>query len=230
MMRLQTFLSKAGVASRRSAVNIIKSGKIIVDGKKIFEPSFKVDPERNEVFYNKKRALLREKKYVMLHKPKGVTSTKKDPFAKKTVIDCLPQNLKHLNPVGRLDKDTTGLILLTNDGELLNKLTHPRFNIKKLYIVELDKRLKNAHKTRLEKGVYLESKLTAPCNIRSIENSKVEMTLREGRKRQIKRMFKKVGYKVIDLKRLEEGPLSLGVLPRGKWRFLTKEEAFELRK
>ena len=229
-MRLQTFLSKAGIASRRGAVSIIKSGKIIVDGKKIFEPSFKIDPEKNNILYDKKRIFLREKKYVMLHKPKGVTSTRKDPFAKKTVMDCLPQGLRHLNPVGRLDKDTTGLILLTNDGELINKLTHPRFNIKKIYIVDLDKRLGDEHKTRLETGVCLEGEPTAPCNIGYRDKNKVEITLHEGRKRQIKRMFKKVGYKVLDLKRSEEGTLSLEALPLGKWRFLAKEEVSRLKK
>jgi len=165
----------------------------------------------------------------MLHKPKGVTSTKKDPFAKKTLIDCLPQSLRHLNPVGRLDKDTTGLILLTNDGELINKLTHPRFNIKKLYIVDLDKRLEDEHKTRLERGVCLEGKPTAPCKIGYREKNKVEMTLHEGRKRQIKRMFKKVSYKVVSLKRSGEGSLTLGSLPLGKWRFLAKEEVVSLK-
>ncbi len=229
-MRLQTFLSKAGIASRRGAVDIIKSGRISVDGKKIFEPSFKIDPEKNTVLYDKKRVFLKEKKYVMLNKPKGVTSTRKDPFAEKTVMDCLPQDLRYLNPVGRLDKDTTGLLLLTNDGELINKLTHPRFNIKKLYIVELDKRLDLGHKNKLEKGVLIDGKPTAPCSIGYREKNKVEITLREGRKRQVKRMFKKAGYKVVGLKRSGEGALSLGALPLGKWRFLTKEEVSGLKK
>ena len=228
-MRLQTFLSKAGIASRRSAACIIKSGEVCVDGKKIFEPSFKIDPEKNNILYDKKRVLLREKKYIMLHKPKGITSTRKDPFAKKTVMDCLPQSLRHLNPVGRLDKDTTGLMLLTNDGELINRLTHPRFNIKKSYMVQLDRILDDRDKVKLESGIFIDGKPTAPCKIGSGEKNKVEITLHEGRKRQIKRMFKKVGYKVVSLKRSGEGPLTLGSLPLGKWRFLAKEEVVSLK-
>lgn len=223
-MRLQVFLSKAGIASRRAAINIIRSGKIRVNGKVILEPAFNVDPEKDNIFFSNKKLLPRKKVYIMLHKPAGVTTTKKDPFAKKTVIDLLPGRFRHLNPVGRLDKDTTGLILLTNDGDLMNKLTHPRFNIQKVYAVTLDKRLADRDRLKLEKGVDLDGKRTAPCRIKSGKGNDLEITLREGRKRQIKRMFSKRGHTVVKLKRFGEGVLSLGGLAEGKWRFLTKKE------
>lgn len=223
-MRLQVFLSKAGISSRRSAATIIRSGKIHVNGINVLEPSFKIDPEKDKVFYNNTRIVPKEKVYVLLNKPKGVTTTKRDPFANKAVMDLLPPSLRYLNPVGRLDKDSSGLLLLTNDGKLLNKLTHPRFNIDKVYEVELDRKLASRDKTRLEKGINMDGKYTAPCKIKFKRSCNLEMTLHEGRKRQIKRMFRALGYKVMSLKRIQKGPLNLGSLPVGKWRFLTPKE------
>ena len=227
-MRLQVFLSKAGISSRRAAAGIITSGKITINGRKVFEPSFKVDPEKDEVFYNNRKIASREKVYIMLNKPRGVTTTKKDPFAARTVMDLLPPRFRHLNPVGRLDKDTTGLLLLTNDGALTNSLTHPRFNVEKEYIVRLDKRLVDADRLMLEKGISLDGRHTAPCRIKLKDKASLGMTISEGRKRQIKRMFSKIGYRVTGLKRVREGFLSLGSLAEGKWRFLTKEEMGKL--
>lgn len=227
-MRLQTFLSKAGISSRRAAADIIRSGRIHVNGKRILEPSFKVEPEEDEVFYNDKRIVPKGKIYILLNKPSGVTTTKRDRFAKKTVMDLLPQRLRYLNPVGRLDKDTSGLLLLTNDGALQNKLTHPRFNIDKVYIVELDKRLNEKDRQRLEKGIDLNGKHTVACRIRLKAKNNLEITLHEGKKRQIKRMFAGLGYKVVDLGRIKQGPLSLQGLPAGKWRFLTRDELLRL--
>lgn len=223
-MRLQVFLSKAGICSRRTAAGFIKTGRVRVNNKKILEPSFKIDPEKDKVFLNNKRISPKEKIYIILHKPKGVTTTKKDRFAKKTVMDLLPSRFRHLNPVGRLDKDTTGLLLLTNDGDMINRFTHPRFNIEKIYEVRLDKRLRSYDRERLEKGVILDGGYTAPCRIRLKSINVLEMTLREGRKRQIRRMFSMTGYSVVRLKRLEEGRLSLGTLPEARWRPLTREE------
>lgn len=223
-MRLQVFLSKAGVSSRRAAINIIKQGKVTVNGKKIFEPCFSVNPEKDEIFFGAERICLKEKIYVLLNKPKGVTTTKKDRFAEKTVMDLLPRRLHHLNPVGRLDKDTRGLILLTNDGEMINSLTHPKFNVEKVYAVKLDRKLEPKDKTGLESGIMLDGRRTSPCSIISGDKNGLEITLHEGRKRQIRRMFSKTGYSVIDLKRTKEGFLRLGSLEEGRWRFLTKEE------
>jgi len=227
-VRLQVFLSKAGICSRRAAPAIIKTGRVYVNNKKILEPSFKINPEKDKVFLNNKRISPKEKIYIILHKPKGVTTTKKDRFAKKTVMDLLPPRFRHLNPVGRLDKDTTGLLLLTNDGDMINRFTHPRFNTEKIYEVWLDKRLRSYDRERLEKGVVLDGGYTAPCRIRLKSRNVLEMTLREGRKRQIRRMFSMAGYSVVRLKRLEEGRLSLGTLPEAGWRLLTREEKLHL--
>ena len=223
-MRLQVFLSKAGVSSRRAAAGIIKRGNVWVNGKKILEPSFKINSEKDAVLLNNKKILPRKKIYILLHKPKGVTTTKKDLHAARIVMDLLPREYRHLNPVGRLDKDTTGLMLLTNDGELVNRLTHPKFNIEKTYILRLDKRLARAHKVRLEKGILLEGRRTRPCRIKLLVGDGLEVTLQEGRKRQIRRMFLKLGYNVMALERIKEGGLYLGALPEGKWRFLREEE------
>ena len=165
-----------------------------------------------------------EKIYIMLNKPKGVTTTKKDRFAKKTVMDLLPRKFRHLNPVGRLDKDTTGLILLTNDGGMINTLTHPRFNIDKTYEVTLDRKLSLSDKARLEKGILLDGRYTRECVIRPRSKNRLEIVLHEGRKRQIRRMFSGAGYNVLALKRLKEGLLILGTLPEGGWRFLKEDE------
>lgn len=227
-MRLQVFLSKAGIASRRAAADIIKSGKVTLNNKKIFEPSYKVIPEKDIVSLNNKRVLPRERLYVILNKPKGVTTTKKDRFAAKVIIDLLPRGLRHLNPAGRLDKDTQGLILLTNDGDLINKITHPRFNVDKEYDVTLDRQLLSRDKARIEKGIELDGKYTAPCSISLKKNKKVEITLHEGRKRQVRRMFAASGYRVLELKRIKEGSLSLEGLEEGKWRYLTEREVTQI--
>lgn len=222
-MRLQVFLSKAGISSRRAAREIIASGRVRVNGKKILEPSFNVNPENDSVFLSNKKILSKKKIYILLNKPRGITTTKKDSHAARIVMDLLPHEYRHLNPVGRLDRDTTGLILLTNDGEMVNRLTHPRFNIEKTYILRLDRKLEQLHRTRLEEGILLEGRYTLPCKIASGRGG-LQMTLREGRKRQIRRMFLKLGYKVMALKRIREGGLSLGSLPEGKWRFLREGE------
>ena len=227
-MRLQVFLSKAGVCSRRSAVDIIRSGKARVNNRKILEPSFNIDTAKDIIFLNDKKISLKEEIYIMLNKPRGVTTTKKDRFAKRTVMDLLPPRMSHLNPVGRLDKDTTGLLLLTNNGDLINRLTHPRYNIEKLYEARLDARLKDADRAALERGIDLDGERTAPCRIRMTKKNNLEIVLHEGKKRQIRRMFSKMGYKVLDLKRSKEGPLALAGLGEGRWRALTEKELREL--
>ena len=227
-MRLQVFLSKAGVASRRSAKDIIQAGKVSVNGKVATEPSFWVDPENDLISVSGQKLILKKKIYILLNKPKGVTTTKKDPHASRIVMDLLPREFRHLNPVGRLDRDTTGLILMTNDGEMINRLTHPRFNVKKTYVVGLDRKLTQAHKKGIEKGIMLEGKSTLPCAITSTGPSGIGIILREGRKRQIRKMFSSAGYRVVTLKRTKEGCLELGTLPEGKWRFLDEQEVSAL--
>jgi len=223
-IRLQIFLSQSGISSRRRAVEIIKSGKVRINGKKVFTPSLKVDPEKDKVYLNNNRVSPLKKIYILLHKPLGVTTTKKDPHAARTVMDLLPHKLRHLNPVGRLDKNSSGFVLLTNDGGLINKLTHPRFNVERVYLVELNRRLTAKDRRTLEKGISLDRKLTLPCRIDLKRGSILRVTMREGRKRQIRRMFASLSYNVVSLKRIKHGFLDLGSLPVGEWRFLKEGE------
>lgn len=228
-MKLQLFLSHSGACSRRRALELIKAGKVTVNGSIILEPSYQIDVVRDGVRLNKRKLFLKEKIYVLLNKPKAVTTTKKDRFAQKTVMDILPKRYSHLWPVGRLDKDTKGLLVLTNDGKLSFKLAHPRFCIDKVYIAILDKPLEEKHRRALERRVVLDDGPTSACKIIKLTDKKIKITIHEGRKRQIKRMFSLFGYKLNDLERVALGNLSLCNLPTGQWRQLTDKELLGLR-
>lgn len=229
-MKLLLCISHAGICSRRKALELIKAGKIEVNGAVEREPSRMIDPHQDIIVYNKKRIYQKEYTYILLHKPKGVTSTKKDRFAEKTVMDLLPQKYKSLWLVGRLDRDTTGLMLCTNDGTLSHKLTHPRFHVPKVYNAQLDKPLLPLHKTQLQQGISLEEGATAPCTITVRDQRKPTIILHEGKKRQIRRMFAALGYRVLALKRTALGPLLLGNLAEGQWRPLLKSEVVSLKR
>jgi pseudouridine synthase len=227
-MRLQVFLSHSGVCSRRRALDLIQQGCAIVNNQMICEPSYQVNPEKDKVLLEGLPVQVKRFEYIILNKPTGVTTTKKDRFAKTTVMDLLPGEFKHLFPVGRLDKDTEGLLILTNNGKLANMLMHPRFEIAKVYLVKVSGRLKENDRLRLQQGIMLEGRCTVQCQINKaiFEAGKTafEITLHEGRKRQIRLMLDKLGFKVLYLKRIKEGPISLGNLAVGKWRRLTEEE------
>jgi pseudouridine synthase len=240
-MRLQVFLSHSGACSRRKALSLILGGCVTVDGKTILEPSYQLTSPSVSVSLNGKRILPnKENIYILLNKPKGVTTTKCDRFAEKKVLDVLPLKFKGLYPVGRLDKDTTGLILLTNDGTLTHRMSHPSFEVDKAYKVMLDRSISGTDIKSLEKGVFLDGKKTAPCRIsevgprrsgpRSDLGKEVEIVIHEGRKRQIRRMFALLRYHVKELTRIRQGTLALGDLKEGQWRFLTKDEVQRLRR
>ncbi len=229
-IRLQLFISKSGICSRRKAEDLIKQGKIKVNGQKILEPYFKVSPLKDKVALDGKRIRLKDKVYLIFHKPAGVTTTKEDPHAEKTVMDFFPRDLQHLHPVGRLDKNTSGLLLLTNHGEFTLKFTHPRYSIKKVYIVDLNKPLERGHMLSLSRGVFIEDYKTAPCKITILAQRKVKITISEGKKRQIRKMFKEKGYRVYKLKRIKESFFSLGDLPPGEYRYLSLYEKKKLKK
>ncbi len=230
--RLQVFLSHSGACSRREAMKVIQQGRVTVDGEVICEPSFPVD-SGNEILFNGKAVTAKNHAYVLLHKPKGFVTTLEDKHAKRIVLDLLPEKFKHLYPAGRLDKDTEGLLLLTNDGDVTYKLTHPKFNVNKTYAATIIGELKSADQASLEKGVLIEGKMTAPAKVRDIKcadgKTNFTMTIHEGRKRQIRLMLAAVGYKVIALKRLSQGPLRLGDLKLGHWRVLNKQEVTVLK-
>ncbi len=227
-MRLQVFLSHAGVSSRRKALEIIQAGQVTVNSRKITEPSFDIDPAKDDVVCAGQKVGLARKIYILLHKPEGVVSTVKDKFAEKTVVDLLPVSLRGVYPVGRLDKDSTGLLVLTNDGELAHRLSHPSFETEKVYRVFLNRPLTEEDRRTLEAGMMLEGTRTAPCRIKIFSDAVIEVILHEGRKRQIRRMLGLLRYHVVSLQRTRQGFLTLGDLEPGAWRFLTAEEIKKL--
>lgn len=227
-MRLQVYLSHSGACSRRAALDIILAGRVSVNQKKIAEPSFGIDPFVDKICLDGKPLSLPQKITILLHKPQGVVTTKSDPFASRTVLDLLPEKFKHVFPVGRLDRDTTGLLLLTNDGPLAHHLIHPSFEVDKVYRAVLDRPLAQEDRRHLEKGILMEDKKTSPCRIKFLGASCVEITIHEGRKRQIRKMFALLRYHVQELCRIQQGSLTLGNLKPGEWRFLTEEEVCRL--
>jgi len=226
-IRLQVFLSRNGVCSRRKAMDVVTSGIVKVNGRKVEEPSFSVDTVKDKITVNDRLIVEKSFEYLMLHKKNYVT-TKSDEKGSKTVFDLIPKDYYYLSPVGRLDKDTEGLLLLTNDGDTAYKLTHPSFDLDKVYVVRVLGKLDPVKKSLIEKGVYIDRKRTSKSKIRIFRLTKkytdLNITIHEGRNRQIRRMFAKFGYKVIYLKRTKQGPLEIGKLPLGSWRELTVKE------
>lgn len=230
-VRLQVYLSHQGVCSRRQAMDLVQSGRVAVNGKKVVEPSFPVT-EDDAVTVDGQEIRDTGVVYILLNKPAGYVTTKKDPFAKATVLDLLPPQYKGLHPVGRLDKDTEGLLLFTNDGDLTHALTHPRHELEKVYAVVVDGHLRKEHAKKLEEGIVLDGRKTAPAKVKELswlkEKTKFRITIYEGRKRQIRRMLGELGFKVVSLRRTAQGPLRLGDLAVGQWRELNKTEIEKL--
>lgn len=227
-MRLQVFLSRNGVCSRRNAMDLIKAGHVTVNDRCVREPSTGIDSDTDRVHVDGQRVKDKVYTYVLLHKPTGYVTTKTDRFAEKTVFELLPKQYAHLSPVGRLDKNTEGLLLFTNDGDMIFKLTHPKFHVDKTYFVKVAGKLDGETKLKVEKGVWLKGWKTAPAKIKNIRRLKDEtmlnITIHEGRKRQIRLMFAKVKHKVMYLQRVSQGPLQLGVLKKGRFRVLKGKE------
>ncbi len=235
--RLQKFLARAGVASRRSAEKLITEGKIRVNGVIIKELGTKVDPFKDKISYNGKMVKLERKKvYYMLNKPKGYISTVKDDKGRKTVVDILSDVEERIFPIGRLDYNTEGLLLLTNDGDFMNKLLHPKYEIGKTYVAKIDGIINLDDLHKLADGVKLEDGKTAPADVyldsinKTLKESRVEITIYEGKNRQVRRMFKALGYEVKALKRIAFAGLTLNKLKRGEYRRLTENELLRLRK
>lgn len=232
-MRINKYLSSCGVCSRRKAEKLILLGEVSVNGKRIKDLATLIDIQNDEVRLRGKSIKLEDTKvYYMLNKPSGVISASSSKYGEKTVVDLIEDNSYRLFPVGRLDKDTTGLIILTNDGELTNILTHPSFEMEKSYEALIKGHITSPELDKLKKGVMLDGKKTARAKLRLIKkkgnNSLVEITLIEGRKRQVKRMFERVGHSVLTLKRTMEGGLTLGDLKEGESRLLSKKEIKKL--
>jgi 23S rRNA pseudouridine2605 synthase len=228
-LRLARYLAHAGVASRRAAERLVSEGRVTVGGEVVVDPARDVD-ESSGVAVDGEPVAPEPREVYALNKPRGVVSTARDTHGRRTVVEFVPSE-RRLYPVGRLDADTTGLILLTNDGELANQLTHPRYEVEKTYRARVEPApVPEPALRRLREGVELEDGRTAPAGVRQIEPGLVEVVLREGRKRQVKRMFEAVGHTVMELERTAFGPLRLERLPEGEFRPLSPAEVERLRK
>jgi 23S rRNA pseudouridine2605 synthase len=231
-VRLAKYIAHCGVASRRHAERLVTSGRVHVDGRRVVDPALDVGDESDVRVDG--RPIGRERhEYYLLNKPVGVVSTAHDPEGRRKVTDLVPSRVR-LYPVGRLDADTSGLILLTNDGGLANRLTHPSFEVEKTYRARVRGSVGESALERLRSGVMLEDGGTAPASVsvlgRHGGDTELELTIHEGRKRQLRRMCEAVGYPVVELERTRFGPLELGALPRGDYRPLEPEEIELLRR
>ncbi|HOW72038.1 MAG TPA: pseudouridine synthase [Phycisphaerae bacterium] len=231
--RLQKVLASAGLASRRACEEMILDRRVAVNGKQVSTLPALVDPESDRITVDGQLLRAPRKVYFMLHKPKGVHCTNDDPQSRTRAIDLLPRIRERVFPVGRLDADSTGLLLLTNDGELAQRLTHPRFGVPKTYRVHLPGLVGNNEIARLLKGVWLHEGKAHVSEASVVhagrDGSMIEVTLREGRNREIRRVMAKLGFEVRKLVRIRMGPLSLSGLPIGASRPLSPDEVKSLR-
>jgi 23S rRNA pseudouridine2605 synthase len=225
-MRLNAYLARAGVASRRGAEELIRAGRVRVNGEVAVLATFVEAGDRVEL--DGRALALEQLAYVLLHKPGGVVTTASDPHGRPTVVQLVgvPQRVV---PVGRLDADTTGALLLTNDGPLAHRLMHPRYQVDKVYEAEVEGEPDDEALRRLAEGVELDDGPTAPAGVRRLGPSRLELTLHEGRKHQVKRMCEAVGHPVRRLHRSAYAGLSLGGVAPGEWRELTQDEVAALR-
>jgi 23S rRNA pseudouridine2605 synthase len=227
-VRLAKYLAHAGVASRRAAERLIADGRVTVDGTPADDPARDVD-DSHDVRFDGRRVHAETHEVYALNKPAGVVSTAHDPHGRRTVVDLIPSE-RRLYPVGRLDADVTGLILLTNDGALAHRLTHPSFEVPRTYRARVrNPPLKEPALRALREGVELEDGMTAPAQVRKVTADRLELTIHEGRKHQVKRMCEAVGHPVRELERIAFGPLRLGGLEPGEHRKLTPAEVERLR-
>jgi 23S rRNA pseudouridine2605 synthase len=225
-MRLNAYLARAGVASRRKADELIKAGRVTVNGRPGELNTFVAAADRVEV--DGRPAAKQRLTYLLLHKPVGVVTTARDPGGRPTVVDLVPQEPRVV-PVGRLDADTTGALLLTNDGELAHRLAHPRYEVDKVYVADVEGEPTDEAVRAMAAGVELDEGRTAPAKARRLGPSRIELTLHEGRKHQVKRMCEAVGYPVRRLHRKAYAGLTLGGLQPGAWRELSRDEVGRLR-
>jgi 23S rRNA pseudouridine2605 synthase len=215
-VRLAKYLAHSGVASRRRAEQLIADGRVTVGGQVVSDPARDVD-HSSGIEVDGRPVSPEPREVWMLNKPAGVVSTAREPGRRRAVTDLVASN-RRLYPVGRLDADSTGLILLTNDGELANRLTHPRYEVPRTYRARLRRGPTDAELRRLRRGIELDDGPTAPAKVRRISTRVIELTIREGRNRQVRRMAEAIGNEVLSLQRVGFGPLRLGDLPEGEAR------------
>ena len=227
--RLHKIIASAGIASRRKAEELIKQGKVTVDGQVVTQMGLRLDPEQHEIaFEGKSISSHTQKIYLLLNKPKGYVTTLHDPQGRPEVTKLLKEIKTRVFPVGRLDIDTEGALMLTNDGDLAQRILHPSYEVNKTYIARVQGRPSKENLSRLEKGIELEGRKTWPARIRVVAgkpgSTSIEITIHEGKKRQVRKMFEAIGHPVQALKRTAYGNLKLANLPLGKYRFLTAKD------
>ena len=227
-IRLQKALSESGTCSRRKAEELIAEGRVRVNGR-VAQIGDKVDPVRDKIVVSGKRVIaVKEKVYIMLHKPRGFVTTMNDEQDRKCVASLVEDVGTRVFPVGRLDRNSEGLLIMTNDGNFANKLTHPSSHVNKTYRVTVNGEVDDEMVNRLATGIMLDGKMTLPCDVfvidRKVDRTVMIFTIHEGRNRQIRRMCEAVGLSVIRLKRTEIAGVKLGMLPQGKWRPLNERE------
>ena len=229
-VRLQKYLADSGICSRRKAEELILEGKIRVNGEIITKLGTKVILGKDEVIYNEKKVIPKEQKtYILLNKPIGYVTTAKDQFGRDSVMDLVKIN-KRLVPVGRLDMYTSGALIMTNDGDFVYKVTHPKHEINKTYTVTIKGIIKKEDVEALRTGVKIEDYTTKPAKVKILRTdeeknqSRFEITIHEGKNRQVRKMCETIGYKVLALHRSKIGEISVKSIPIGKWRYLSREE------
>ena len=233
-MRLQKYLASCGVASRRTAEKLIAEGHVTVDGQKITEMGVQVEDDQVICVDGKRVRPEVEKHYIIYHKPAGEVTTVSDPEGRATVLDRFRDYPVRLYPVGRLDYDSEGLLLLTNDGDLTERMLHPSMEVDKTYLARVSNQVTPEEARQLERGVMVDGRKTARAKVHilSVQNLFTDMiiTIHEGRNRQVRKMVEQIGHQVVMLRRIRFGPLKLGELPRGMWRPLTQEELDAVKK
>jgi len=238
-VRIARALALGGIASRRKSEAHILAGRVTVNGQVVTDLGRQVDTDKDEIAFLGKPLRFDQAIYFLLHKPEGYTTTAFDPHAKKTVYELLPQSLVKANarradatrvfPVGRLDRDSSGLLLFTNDGDLANRLMHPRYEVEKAYQVELNRLFDPKDRAKLIEGVHLEEGVAKVRRVESASGKTLQLVIAEGKKREVRRILAALRYRVARLCRIRFGPLSLGTLPPGEGRFLSSAEVEALR-
>lgn len=228
-IRLQKYMAQCGVASRRKCEEMIKSGQVTINGEVVRDMGVKIDPSHDRVFVNGKRISLEENYvYIMLNKPRGYITTVKDQYNRPIVMDLVKDISERIYPIGRLDYESEGLLLLTNDGNIAFHLTHPRHQIDKEYVVRVEGCPSSEDIDKLRNGIDIGGFITSPAQVDLIRKNKqtslIRITIKEGKNRQVRRMFDAIGHPVIYLKRIRIGNIKLGNLELGKWRHLTNRE------
>lgn len=232
-MRLQKYLALCGVASRRNAEKLIMAGHVTVNGNVVTAMGVQVDESADVVCVDGQHVLPEiEKHYIAYNKPVGEVTTVSDPEGRATVMDKFRDYPVRLFPVGRLDYDSEGILLLSNDGDMMNRVLHPSFEIKKAYLVRASNQVSDDEIIRLRKGVIVDGRMTSPAEVRLIRretfSTDLLITIHEGRNRQVRKMIDVIGHQVVHLKRVQFGPVLLGNLPTGMWRKLTDDEVRKL--